>query len=111
MWKEAWNERGSLVTIDAMGCQTEIAKKIVDAKAVYCLAVKGNQPTHEPARHSRRTGRRTRSIRQRGGGRKALHHVMYDRNGYPSNQNCGNGGADRNAVDEQCVRYNIAGNR
>jgi len=36
---------GALVTIDAMGCQTEIAAKIVDAKADYCLAVKGNQPT------------------------------------------------------------------
>jgi len=36
---------GAMVTIDAMGCQTEIAKKIVDAGADYCLAVKGNQPT------------------------------------------------------------------
>jgi predicted transposase YbfD/YdcC len=36
---------GSLVTIDAMGCQTEIARQIVDAEADYCLAVKGNQPT------------------------------------------------------------------
>ena len=39
---------GALVTIDAMGCQTEIAAKIVDAEADYCLAAKGNQPTlHE----------------------------------------------------------------
>ena len=36
---------GSLVTIDAMGCQTEIARRIVEAKADYCLAAKGNQPT------------------------------------------------------------------
>jgi predicted transposase YbfD/YdcC len=36
---------GSLVTIDAMGCQTEIAQKIVDKGADYCLAVKGNQRT------------------------------------------------------------------
>lgn len=36
---------GCLVTIDAMGCQTEIAQKIVDHKADYCLAVKGNQPS------------------------------------------------------------------
>ena len=36
---------GALVTIDAMGCQTEIARQIVDANADYCLAVKGNQPT------------------------------------------------------------------
>ena len=37
--------KGSLITIDAMGCQTEIAEKIVTAKADYVLAVKGNQPT------------------------------------------------------------------
>ncbi len=38
----------SLVTIDAMGCQVEIAQAIRDRKADYVLAVKGNQPTlHE----------------------------------------------------------------
>lgn len=36
---------GALVSIDAMGCQTEIAAKIVAGKADYVLAVKGNQPT------------------------------------------------------------------
>jgi predicted transposase YbfD/YdcC len=36
---------GSLVTIDAMGCQTEIARRIVEANADYCLSVKGNQQT------------------------------------------------------------------
>jgi predicted transposase YbfD/YdcC len=36
---------GSLVTIDAMGCQTAIAQQIVKAEADYVLAVKGNQPT------------------------------------------------------------------
>ncbi len=36
---------GCLVTIDAMGCQTEIAQGIVDAGADYVLAVKANQPT------------------------------------------------------------------
>jgi predicted transposase YbfD/YdcC len=36
---------GAMVTIDAMGCQTEIARRIVDAEADYCLAVKDNQPT------------------------------------------------------------------
>ncbi|AGA28358.1 ISAs1 family transposase [Singulisphaera acidiphila] len=36
---------GCLVTIDAMGCQTEIAEKIVQGGADYVLAVKGNQPT------------------------------------------------------------------
>ena len=36
---------GAMVTIDAMGCQTEIAQQIVAHDADYCLAVKGNQPT------------------------------------------------------------------
>jgi len=35
----------SLVTIDAMGCQTTIARDIVEAGGDYVLAVKGNQPT------------------------------------------------------------------
>lgn len=37
--------KGSLVTIDAMGCQVQIAQQIADQKADYVLAVKGNQPT------------------------------------------------------------------
>lgn len=36
---------GALVTIDAMGCQVEIAREIVEGGADYCLAVKDNQPT------------------------------------------------------------------
>ena len=36
---------GCLVTIDAMGCQTEIAERIVEKGADYVLAAKGNQPT------------------------------------------------------------------
>ena len=36
---------GCLVTIDAMGCQTEIAAAIVAGGADYVLAVKDNQPT------------------------------------------------------------------
>ncbi len=35
--------QGAIVTIDAMGCQREIAQKIVDKKADYVLALKGNQ--------------------------------------------------------------------
>lgn len=35
---------GSIVTIDAMGCQKKIAKCIVDKKADYVLALKENQP-------------------------------------------------------------------
>lgn len=37
--------KGALVSIDAMGCQKEIAQKIVDKGADYLLAVKGNQGT------------------------------------------------------------------
>jgi predicted transposase YbfD/YdcC len=33
---------GSIVTLDAMGCQTTIAQKIIDKKADYVLALKGN---------------------------------------------------------------------
>jgi predicted transposase YbfD/YdcC len=34
-----------IVTIDAMGCQTELAEAIVEGGGAYVLAVKGNQPT------------------------------------------------------------------
>jgi predicted transposase YbfD/YdcC len=34
---------GCIVTIDAMGCQTDIARKIVEKEADYVLSVKGNQ--------------------------------------------------------------------
>jgi predicted transposase YbfD/YdcC len=36
---------GAIVTIDAMGCQRAIAQKIIDKKADYILALKGNQGT------------------------------------------------------------------
>lgn len=40
--------KGCIVTIDAIGCQTEIAAQIVEQEADYVLAVKGNQGTlHE----------------------------------------------------------------
>jgi predicted transposase YbfD/YdcC len=40
--------QGSIVTIDAMGCQKDIAAQIVDKKADYVLALKGNHATvHE----------------------------------------------------------------
>jgi predicted transposase YbfD/YdcC len=35
--------KGCIITIDAMGCQTEIAEKIIEKQAGYVLAVKGNQ--------------------------------------------------------------------
>lgn len=45
--QDAGRLEGALVTIDAMGCQVDIAQKIDDAKACYVLALKGNQPTLE----------------------------------------------------------------
>src|SRR5260370_1923889 len=35
--------KGALVTIDAIGCQKDIAADIIKAEADYVLAVKGNQ--------------------------------------------------------------------
>jgi predicted transposase YbfD/YdcC len=37
--------RGCIVTIDAMGCQREIAQRIIDQGGDYVLALKGNQPS------------------------------------------------------------------
>lgn len=36
---------GAIVTVDAMGCQRNIAQEILDKKADYVLALKGNQGT------------------------------------------------------------------
>lgn len=36
--------KGCIVTTDAMGCQTNIVKKVIENKADYVLAVKENQP-------------------------------------------------------------------
>lgn len=35
---------GCIITIDAIGCQKDITEKIIDKKADYVIAVKGNQP-------------------------------------------------------------------
>jgi predicted transposase YbfD/YdcC len=37
--------KGAVVTIDAMGCQKEIAQTIIEKEADYVLALKGNQGT------------------------------------------------------------------
>jgi predicted transposase YbfD/YdcC len=42
---EVLDVEGALLTIDAMGCQTDIARRIVDKGGDYVLAVKENQPT------------------------------------------------------------------
>lgn len=71
---------GALVTIDAMGCQKEIAQKIVDQGADYVLAVKENQPKlHEAVteffkdqleNEFAETRCRTRTTKEKGHGRK-----------------------------------------
>jgi predicted transposase YbfD/YdcC len=42
---ERLDVEGALVSIDAMGCNPNVAQSILDAKADYLLAVKDNQPT------------------------------------------------------------------
>ena len=39
------NITGAVVTLDAMGCQTRVARQIVDQGADYMLSLKGNQGT------------------------------------------------------------------
>lgn len=71
---------GALVTIDAMGCQREIAGKIVERGGDYVLAVKDNQPTlhaeverlDEAARASEYAGASTHCTEGRGHGRDEL---------------------------------------
>jgi predicted transposase YbfD/YdcC len=42
-WLKLLELRGCIVTIDAMGCQTAIADRIIAQEADYVLALKGNQ--------------------------------------------------------------------
>ena len=37
--------KGMIVTIDAMGCQKKITKKITEKEADYLISIKGNQKT------------------------------------------------------------------
>lgn len=72
--------KGALVTLDAMGCQVEIAEAIVRAGADYVLAVKQNQPTlHQGVKDFfqdhfaddfARTESRTRQTTEKGHGRE-----------------------------------------
>lgn len=42
---------GSIVTVDALNCQREIARQVIERKADYVMALKGNQGTlHEDVR-------------------------------------------------------------
>ncbi|MCL2650967.1 MAG: ISAs1 family transposase, partial [Candidatus Azobacteroides sp.] len=50
--------KGSIITIDAMGTQTAIAKKIIDNGGDYILSVKGNQGSLEEEVHTTCKGNR-----------------------------------------------------
>ncbi len=55
---------GCIVTIDAMGCQTQIASTIIDRGADYVLALKKNQPQlHQDVTHMFTDARRTHFTR------------------------------------------------
>ena len=43
------NVEGAIVTIDAMGCQTEIAEKIIEKEADYVFSLKYNHPRFHQA--------------------------------------------------------------
>jgi predicted transposase YbfD/YdcC len=66
---------GAVITIDAMGCQRDIAQKVIDKKADYILALKGNQGTLREdvgghcssAQHSHSAGLAHRPHQRRGG--------------------------------------------
>lgn len=78
--------KGAIVTIDAMGCQKEIAAEVVRGGGDYVLAVKDNQPTlhaalqeHFENRHAqRRRGRRQHHVaRDKQHGRKEERHYYH----------------------------------
>lgn len=49
--------KGCIVTIDAMGCQREVARKIIQQKGDYILALKSNQESlHQQVSHYLDTG-------------------------------------------------------
>jgi predicted transposase YbfD/YdcC len=78
--------QGAIVTIDAMGCQTEIAEQIASAGGDYVLAVKDNQPSlhaavqkcfeqhHESARNGRGQHATTN---EKGHGRRDQRHYYH----------------------------------
>ena len=79
--------KGAIISIDAIGCQKEIAKKIVNGGGDYVLAVKDNQPSlHEAIRtffverHEqndfREFGCRQRATKERSRGRLETRHYF-----------------------------------
>ena len=78
--------KGAMVTIDAMGCQKEIAEQIVAGGGDFVLSVKDNQPKlhaalaeHFERRHAegRRGRRQHQATREKGHGRKEERHYYH----------------------------------
>ena len=75
---------GAIVSIDALGCQREIASKIVAGGGDYVLMVKGNQPTLEEAiensfreadaAEATKTEARQRTTKEKSRGRQETRH-------------------------------------
>lgn len=66
------NVKGAVITIDAMGTQTKIAKKIIEKKADYCLALKGNHSNlHDDVQlyFETETVEKTKTVVEKGHGR------------------------------------------
>jgi predicted transposase YbfD/YdcC len=60
--------KDTVVTIDAIGCQREIAKKIIDKEADYVLALKGNQGNlHEDVREYFEDSELRQKVKESGG--------------------------------------------
>ncbi|MDA0836119.1 MAG: ISAs1 family transposase [Planctomycetota bacterium] len=79
--------RGAIITIDAMGTQTAIAKQIIDGKADYVLALKGNQETLHDAviayvneqleTDFANCGARRHVTKEKGHGREEIRHYVH----------------------------------
>lgn len=67
------NIKGQIITIDAMGTQTEIAEKIIQKRADYVLALKGNQTTlHDDVKEYMRDPDILKQIKESGQYRKSV---------------------------------------
>ena len=120
--------KGAIVTIDAMGCQKDIAAAIIASGGEYVLAVKDNQPKlhatlqqHFERRHE--AGRRGRgqhhATRERGHGRREERHAYHTplpdeaawiRAAWPSARSVGQviSTATRDGVETTEVRYYLS---
>jgi predicted transposase YbfD/YdcC len=80
--------KGALVTIDAMGCQTEIAEKIHAKGGDYILAVKGNQEHLEEDIIDAFAAADERHQRRSGPGMSDVHESKDDRHGRQEHRRC-----------------------